>query len=314
MPRAKKDNQAQPLRVENLAAFSKEKYVQNGQQINVYYWIKNQPMIVELGLPEGNANVSFHNIMCEATLVYDTPERREVGLIRLRPLQYTGRASEDGKNFFLEATIKVLSSQHEDSRFRIQIRAYDSKTKAEYPSLMCYTEPIQVISKPEVLRPKTQRKKRTRNDIILEKLESLEEKQSKLQEITNSKIDALLSINPKLYSKVNSASGDIDLAEAFRNFVTALRNTPKRKRAKKLRQGMELMEGEETNFEKDIYDFMDIFELELGMMKRPNSPASSDAGEELYFLDDDFNVAMPRDGIPIESVAMKGICEGVPLH
>jgi len=162
-----------------------------------------------------------------------------VGLIRLRPLQYKGHSSADGKKFILEAVLKVLSSQHEDSRFRIQFRATE-KGQASFGGqpLTCYTEPIQVISKPEVLQPKVQgSRKRTRNDLVLEKLAALESRQKKYQEDLQARLSALSNVSshhaPKSWAQA-------PLEDSFLHFLNIFYGTPARERVEVIRHVMRL--------------------------------------------------------------------------
>jgi len=170
-------NQSASLFVLNQTCIAEETYTRNGIQKNVRVVIKNQPFTMVLGL--GNVffdetQLTFKNITIEANLLYDVPGEKEVQCIQT-PLEYSGRVDPNNSSLYeLEVKLKVLSSQHEDSLFKLRIRALHNLST--YPFLQVTSNEILVISKPEVLRKKNEpkRKKRTREDLLLESLSRIE--------------------------------------------------------------------------------------------------------------------------------------------
>jgi len=63
----------------------------------------------------------------------------------------------------MECLLKILSSQNENALFKLRIKAINSVTKKPIANLEIDSEPIQVISKPSVLRKKTG-KRETKDD------------------------------------------------------------------------------------------------------------------------------------------------------
>jgi len=127
---------------------------------------------------------------------------KEVEWIKVQPFEYTAKVSGDGSVATLESYIHILSSQNENALFRIRIRAQfprgannkkAQKPEApEQPDLEVLSDPIQVISKPSVLRRKHERErakhdelvkssplhapstvKRSRDDVIIETLNDI---------------------------------------------------------------------------------------------------------------------------------------------
>jgi hypothetical protein len=170
------------LTILRQTCLAEENYTVNGVVKNVHVVIKNQPFNVELAL-NGNLSpsekITFHHISIEANLLYDTPDnsQKEVGFIKVKPLEYSGHPDEkDDKKFKLEVFIKILSSQHEDSLFKVLLRVVDIKSRKPISGLETVTKELLVISKPEVLRKKNEprAKKRTRDDILLDALTRIE--------------------------------------------------------------------------------------------------------------------------------------------
>lgn len=97
-------------------------------------------------------------------------------------------------------SIKVLSSQHEHSRFRVRVQS--TKYHSVPPVL---TKPIEVISKPDVLRRRAQPKRKRRN-LALEAVESLERRQLEFEAVINSAVQQLYEQKPAPFSCTSTAS------------------------------------------------------------------------------------------------------------
>lgn len=165
------------LRQTSLAV---EKFNQDGVQKNLHVVVKNNPFILDVQVvcPDQNNNntnsstpsafssaaaipgsnavaLDFHKITLEAYLLYDCDDQKEVVCVRATPLSYKGVVNElDPTRCRLELQIAVLSSQHEDMNFRVRLCASNTASKAKLSNLSVTSEPIQVISKPEVLHKK----------------------------------------------------------------------------------------------------------------------------------------------------------------
>lgn len=204
-----------------------EQFAENGQQKSVHYVIKNSAFVLEVGLIKSekkSTNCSafasnsmlasraveqfdFNKITLEASLCYDCPEEKEVACVKVIPINYRGSVSPTNPmSYKLEVIIKVLSSQHEEMNFKLKLVAVDTKTKLPIPEIPpVYSQPIQVISKPEVLRKKNQPKaprgkKKTKSELILETLARIEAEQ-KLQ---SNKLNAVIP-DQKLSGKKRTA-------------------------------------------------------------------------------------------------------------
>lgn len=149
----------------------------NGVQKQVHSVIKNIPFTAELGSATSTP-INFHNVgLIEAKLLYDDPhgeEEKEVGYVRLPPLDYQCRINEPkGETVIVDLKLSVLSSQHEDSLFIIKFYIQGG------PSVC--TDPIRVVSKPSQVHTLAQgpkRKKRPNTtDSMKETLSRIENNQ-----------------------------------------------------------------------------------------------------------------------------------------
>lgn len=154
----------------------------NGSIKDVHVVVKNHPFYIQVALSGGDSTVNFHRLSLEATLLYDSPSLdKTVDFIKVKPLEFHGRLDDgsQGLRYTLELSIKVLSSQHEDSLFKVRLQAINQHSRQPVPGLVAYSSEILVISKPEVLRKKTEPKgqrKRTRDDQIVEALARIEKR------------------------------------------------------------------------------------------------------------------------------------------
>jgi len=143
----------------------------NGVNKHVRVVVKGQPSRVQIQLVGAEPGFSFRNVALEAILLYDGPAAKPVDWIKVKPLEYSGQIEERNPLLYtLELMIKVLSSQHEDSLFKVKIQALNAQTRQVLPHLVAFTSEILVISKPEVLKPKAPKggQKRTRDDQVLQ--------------------------------------------------------------------------------------------------------------------------------------------------
>jgi hypothetical protein len=179
--------------------------------------------------------------MIEAILLYDTPDnsKKDVMFIKVKPLEYSGHIFDnDPRKFTLEIFIKILSSQHEDSLFKVLLRAVDPATKKPIPGLETTTKEILSISKPEVVRKlnEPRQKKRTRDEIIFDALSRIESKLEQQQETITGmqssekriKLDPMAkSTNSK--QTVGGATSQVSAVSALNQFITAFHSLSKEK-------------------------------------------------------------------------------------
>eukprot|EP00276_Gloeochaete_wittrockiana_P025000 CAMPEP_0184369098 /NCGR_PEP_ID=MMETSP1089-20130417/162053_1 /TAXON_ID=38269 ORGANISM="Gloeochaete wittrockiana, Strain SAG46.84" /NCGR_SAMPLE_ID=MMETSP1089 /ASSEMBLY_ACC=CAM_ASM_000445 /LENGTH=422 /DNA_ID=CAMNT_0026711499 /DNA_START=168 /DNA_END=1438 /DNA_ORIENTATION=- len=159
----------QQLVIRTHTSLQTDKYTENGKQKSLHYVIKNTQFKLELAL-------------------------LEVAKLKSKPFEYKGSLSEtDGNIFVFDITIAVLSSQHEDMNFRLKVSSFDETTNKAIPHLQVLSEPIQVISKPEVLQKKKEpkKKKHTWNDRVTDTLVQIQD-QIKQQQFALSSLTSFL--------------------------------------------------------------------------------------------------------------------------
>merc|ERR1712137_842340 len=143
--------------------------------------IKNNQFTILVELPKSTKQ-TFNNLTIEAHLMYDcSPKPKPVLQVRQTPYKYKGIVErDDPRKCTLQVSISILSSQHENMNFVLELTARDSNSNKV---VACgYSEPVHVISKPGVLvnLQGAKKKKRTWNDRITERLEPIEAKQNEL--------------------------------------------------------------------------------------------------------------------------------------
>jgi len=140
-----------------------------------------------------------------ASLLYDCEPRREVTLLRSSPIETVIHLSSNGEEVTVEVRIHVLTSQHEDSLFRICVK---------YQEEEIISEPLKVISKADTVRKSkdkspcspssttsqttTNKKKRNATDAFGDTLYRIEQQQKEQQKI----IDILYQQNALLVSQL----------------------------------------------------------------------------------------------------------------
>jgi len=200
----------QQLQIIKQTCIAQETYSRNGTAKNVHVVLKNQPFHITLQLspPEIKRNSQtkspFESFKIETQLLYDVADEREVHSLD-GPLEYSGKICPENPNHFqLEVRLRALSSQHGDSLFKIRIRAKSADSTST--PLQTTTSEILVISKPDVLRKKNEpRKKRTRDESVLEALtrveHRLEEQQRQLDRIEQMSMKLLTAFEEQPFSK-----------------------------------------------------------------------------------------------------------------
>jgi len=140
-----------------------------------------------------------------ACLLYDCEPRREVTLLRSSPLETVTHLSSNGEEVTIETRIHVLTSQHEDSLFRICVK---------YQDVEIVSDAVKVISKADTVKKakdKTQstsstntstanKKKRSASEAFGDTLYRIEQQQKEQQKV----IDMLYQQNVLLMNQLNS--------------------------------------------------------------------------------------------------------------
>eukprot|EP01090_Pellita_catalonica_P009237 TRINITY_DN20297_c0_g1_i1.p1 TRINITY_DN20297_c0_g1~~TRINITY_DN20297_c0_g1_i1.p1 ORF type:complete len:412 (-),score=58.50 TRINITY_DN20297_c0_g1_i1:53-1267(-) len=186
-------------------SLSLEKVGKQGKQVHVV--VKGSPFVIRLALSVykvdnlavqqmlgkylTNERVDLSKLTFDCALLYDLEQEKEVTFVQTKPFQFEvlpqSGSQVDSDYADLEVRLFVLSSQHENTSFKVKIIALDPLTKiAISPALQAISHPIKVISKPEQLKTRKPMKKRTVNHILIESLNRIEQYQQEQQNILNS--------------------------------------------------------------------------------------------------------------------------------
>lgn len=309
-----------------------EQFVENGQPKSVHYVIKNSAFVLEValrGMERVNSTftgtppvldgetLDFNKITLEASLLYDCRDEKEVACVKVQPLTYRGIVKKSNPSVcYLEATVKVLSSQHEDMNFKLKFIAVDNQTKRPITEISpVYSEPLQVISKPEVLKKKNQprsntpRKNKTKSELILETLARIEATQALQQrQIDNilgdkpsvspvQKPSVLSSVLPKLGKRplletTNSSQKSLEVA--YQQFLAAYRAVPSDERPAKMQKILSSSsDADITTWNsivgKDTSSSVSMYQPELALLDDTSgtSSISMDPGDDIFSLNSD---------------------------
>jgi len=166
-----------------------------------------------------NQQIDFNDFTFDATLLYDSdgPTEKHVDFVKIKPVDHKPTVNETGDQVTIELRIKVLTSQHENSFFRVKISLLDPNTGLPYqPPLVCYSDPVKVISKPEQVKkkpatstnvPVSNSKKRTVNDLLLETISRIEDQQREHQQM----IEKLLRASENNYQNKSPPTQQIHI-------------------------------------------------------------------------------------------------------
>eukprot|EP01103_Thecamoeba_quadrilineata_P014624 TRINITY_DN439_c0_g1_i2.p1 TRINITY_DN439_c0_g1~~TRINITY_DN439_c0_g1_i2.p1 ORF type:complete len:414 (-),score=81.56 TRINITY_DN439_c0_g1_i2:37-1278(-) len=198
-----------PIQLLKQTSSSQERISINGLQKSVHVVVKNAPFLVQIALTSQhfmNQMVNLNNFTFDAVLLYDSDSQQEkfVDYVKVKPVDHKPTVNETGDQVTMELRIKVLTSQHENSFFRVKIFLLDPNTGTPFhPSLVVFSEPVKVISKPEQVKKRSSpsasqvttnvsnptvtspttnaSKKRNVNDLLLETITRIEEQQREHQ-------------------------------------------------------------------------------------------------------------------------------------
>jgi len=253
-------------------SLSVDRFCDNGIEKRLHYVIKNNEFQILVELPEDVQNATFNDLLLEAQLLYDcSPKPKEVLQVRQKPFKYKGAVETgDLRKCCLQVSISILSSQHEDMNFVLFLQAKNTKTGEVLAS--GYSDPVQVISKPDVLRKKREpkKKKRTWNDRVTELLERIEAKQTKHDQMLSQISANQISSDPfaDLFS-VHTPSAPVNpfhkFERAYCDLVSAYREMEPLERPAKIRK---LVQSNPGDLE-DVSSLFSCFQSSL--------PASSPA-------------------------------------
>jgi len=209
--------------------------IKDGQSQTIHTVVKNSPFIIQVGLdtsvlhdsatltivenPTTVQPLNLTHVTLDAKLLYDNLEQKEVDFVKHKPLDYKLQSvNESGTEAQIECRLKVLTSQLEDMHFRIKFQAILVQTEVCF--MTAITDPIKVISKPE--RPPPDKrprpnpgKRKTNNDILLETLTSVHQRQTQQQEM----LKQLMQFVSKGSIAANPNSTAIPAEPAFGNPV-----------------------------------------------------------------------------------------------
>lgn len=284
-------------------SLSVDRFSDNGVEKNLHYVIKNNEFSIVVELPNTINNIkhsSFNQLSVEAQLMYDcSPKPKEVLQVRQKPYKYKGIIDrDDPRKCTLQVSISILSSQHEDMNFLLKILVKDSI--ANNIIAIGFSEPVQVISKPDVLRKKREpkKKKRTWNDRITETLERIEAKQndairliqasSSSENCTQTDFDNLFHVNQ---SNIQHPSEAFEVA--FYSLVGAYNRMSSEERPKKIRK---LIDG--YQFDSSVNELISNFndsknlpnssDIKQNVPNENNSPKNTSSPVTVF--DHDFDI------------------------
>eukprot|EP01090_Pellita_catalonica_P004380 TRINITY_DN14206_c0_g1_i1.p1 TRINITY_DN14206_c0_g1~~TRINITY_DN14206_c0_g1_i1.p1 ORF type:complete len:407 (-),score=65.63 TRINITY_DN14206_c0_g1_i1:147-1367(-) len=187
------------LKVVEQHSLAQDKYSKDAVQKELHIVVKNMAFKVSIGLTGNILDgriIDFNCLTVIASLVFDCETNKEVPFFKQRPVEYKGHVNDRADVMNMDVKIKVLTSHCENMLFRLKFACIDPRTNKQFPSLVAFSAPIKVISKPDQLKRKRSTgqkgktksknksaatrapaKKRVRvsNDKIMESLQRLEE-------------------------------------------------------------------------------------------------------------------------------------------
>jgi hypothetical protein len=213
-------------------------------------------LTVSIGLPftldVSSENINLHNARLYAKLYYDSDfdeDFKPVDYVKVEPMTYKVFISAGGDRATIECRIFVLTSQHEDSLFRVKAGCVFGSN----PALEVTSEPIRVVSKPSQVHKEKRKRagvvttapstpiapsspsvasitgKRKENDLVMETLYRMEEQQRQQRAI----IEQLLLQRP---AATTSKESDDDFESLFQKFLGAYAKLPADERPTKVRK------------------------------------------------------------------------------
>lgn len=155
------------IHVEVVSSLAQETYSYNGSPKCVHVILKNSPCVVHLAaIPD--TSIDLRRASLSAVLVYDDNEvadprhLRTVNFVKKEPMEFFASAEEHGKAS-VELRLNVLTSQHEDSLFRVLFTAQDCGFTS-----YAVTDPLKVVAKADsVTRPGRSKQSRASKRLMI---------------------------------------------------------------------------------------------------------------------------------------------------
>lgn len=242
-------------------SLGKEMYSRNEVQKEIHVVSKNLPFVIHVG----SDSINLHNARLYAKLFYDSDidtNFKEVDHVKQEPMTYKCFVNLSGDSATLEFRVFVLTSQHEDSLFRVKIGVYS----LQGVPLELFSEPFKVVSKPSLVGKERRGKrsaataviqptspvsspssspneapvssvsgtKRNADQMLVETLQRLEDEQRQQRRIIEQLLTANKNIKPAQMPDVEDSSFEV----AFQQFLNAYAKVPFTERASKLRKVM----------------------------------------------------------------------------
>jgi len=169
-------------------------------------------------------------------LLYDFDGDKEVDFVKDKPMQFKSTINQNGAKITLEVRIKVLTSQLEDSLFKIGVGILDAVS--HQLAFQVYSEPIKVISKSDQVKQKKGtskgKNKKLSTDFLSDALSSIEERAQiqtrQLEELIESS-EILMSVGG--FQMVPPIQTIPDFETSFRTFLSVFGSlSPEAKRQK----------------------------------------------------------------------------------
>jgi hypothetical protein len=245
-----------------------DKTSKNGVTKNMHMVVKNTPFCITVG--SSDSSFDFSTAKMEASLLYDSEERKAVPFLQKLPLEYFTHLNASGDQVTVEFRIKVLTSQYEGSLFLLKIEATNDKG-----TISTISESIKVVSKPEQIRrlkqaaPQiksetvTPAKKRRRvsdeesvdtsSSDVMEMLQAIRDTQLRQMELLQQSMaihDAQACFSPEDFSPLDLSSEVMEVADkhaaiplsleqAFQQLIAAYNATDAAERPLKIRRLLE---------------------------------------------------------------------------
>jgi hypothetical protein len=255
-------------------SLAKEKFSKNEVQKEVHVVAKNLPFTIEVA----SNTISFTQNKTSAKLYYDCDnlDFKPVDLIKSDPMQYRVFIDPSGHKVTIEFRVSVLTSQHEDSLFRIKIAVAVNEVPVEV-----FSEAIRVVSKPSqvvkqkrgrapinktiktepvspssspcigapVASPPTSGNKRAANgDILSETLLKMAQEQQEQRKL----LEQLLNAPPSKKIHYEEDIEDDDFETALQRFISSYSRVKYEDRPQKLRKVISMMNISETECLSDF--------------------------------------------------------------
>lgn len=226
--------------------------------------VKSAPFYIVLQLQPGQLeSVTFHNTRVEVALVYEefanTDAEKAVSILNRSPCRYQAKSiSADGLELTLQLRIDALSSQCENSLFRVRITMFNASNNEQLqPSLTALTGCYCVISKSKYsstscfahCRAKTSNSHRIQRNSSNDCRERPLHRLLQIEENLGQANRALKEVHVRA-----AASVEEDFESSFREMLNALSQLPRERTAAILSRIIESLSSEDAS---DLVWFID---------------------------------------------------------